>query len=235
MKVKFIERFVLTFLLLVFVFAAAYSNYAQKRAVDESKLPPYVENNKYFQKWITNHKNKDINLEADEFRLFEENEVYNTARIIVYPITDEVHVKAYKEYLENSENNKNARFSPDKSQVVEFTHALRFGISGRDFKPQELLYLGKRGDRVIENKLLQCSTRALCYIDRAYFINDDIVVASTFTLASENSTVPVAPCDYSQECEYIVTLYVMNIADNSALVYKSLPLNLVLDNKIGGF
>jgi hypothetical protein len=229
------ERIILFILLFALITLGAYSNYAEKKALDESKLPKYVEENNQFQKWITNHKNKDINLEADDFRLYEENEVYNSARIVVYPISDEIHTKAYTEALEFYKDIKKARFSPNKEQVVDYRHEIRFGISERNFKPQDLMYLGKRGDRIIENKLLQCSSDALCYIDRAFFVNDDTVVVSTFTLNNEVTGKVFAPCDYSQKCEYVVTLYVMNIADNSALVYKSPPINLVLNSKIEGF
>ncbi len=235
MKSPYIEKSVIFACVAVLIFLGAYSNYLEQQKVEDSKLPDYVEQNKYFQKWITNHKNSGIELEADEFRLFEENEVYNTSRIILFPVTNKEHFAAYKAALEKYKTIKDARFSPNGEQVVDFRNELRKGLSPNEYNPYELLYIGMRNDRIIENKLLQCSRDALCYIDRAYFVDDDIVVVSTFT---QNNEVPgkiFVPCTYEQMCEYVVTVYVMNIATNSALVYKSPPLELRLSEKIEGF
>ena len=54
------------------------SNIMQQKAVDRSKLPTKIEQSKGFQRWITNLKNKDLKTEADEFRLQEEVELYNS-------------------------------------------------------------------------------------------------------------------------------------------------------------
>jgi hypothetical protein len=235
MKTLIIERSLTFTALATLIFLGALLNFKEQKKIEDSKLPEYVEQNKYFQKWITNHKNSGIELEADEFRLFEENEVYNTARLIVFPVSDSLHNNAYKQLLNTYTNIKDARFSPNKAQIVDFRHEIRTGLSMNEYKPYELLYVGLRKDRIIENKLLECSRDALCYIDRAYFVTDDIVVASTFT---QNNEVPgkiFVPCSYEEKCEYTVTVYVMNIAANSSLVYKAPPLELRLSEKIEGF
>ena len=65
-----------------------YLNIEKQRSIDKSKLPERVEENKLFQRWITNLKNHDLNIEADEFKLKEENEIYNTTWMTVYSIDD---------------------------------------------------------------------------------------------------------------------------------------------------
>jgi uncharacterized membrane protein (DUF106 family) len=63
-----------------------YLNIEKQRSIDKSKLPERVEENKLFQRWITNLKNHDLNIEADEFKLKEEkrNLQYNLDDCLFY-------------------------------------------------------------------------------------------------------------------------------------------------------
>ncbi|PIS22210.1 hypothetical protein COT50_03135, partial [candidate division WWE3 bacterium CG08_land_8_20_14_0_20_41_10] len=59
--------FVISTLFLVLTIAGATAvNYKQDKDVDRTKIPSKLELSKSFQKWITNLKNKDLIIEADE-------------------------------------------------------------------------------------------------------------------------------------------------------------------------
>ncbi|KKS27336.1 MAG: hypothetical protein UU86_C0021G0011 [candidate division WWE3 bacterium GW2011_GWC1_42_102] len=81
----------------VAVTAGVWLNVAEQKSVDHSKLPDKVEQSIGFQRWITNLKNKDMFIEADEFTLKEENEIYNTKWMKVGYAPNEVHFYGLKE------------------------------------------------------------------------------------------------------------------------------------------
>ena len=64
----------------IFLFTGlgVYSNVIEQKSIDMSKIPEKVEESNWFQRWITNIKNKEIDISADGFELKEENEIYNT-------------------------------------------------------------------------------------------------------------------------------------------------------------
>lgn len=229
------EKVVITIILLFATSLGVYSNTHEKITEDKSKLPSYVEDSPLFQKWITNHKNKNINLEGDAFRLVEENEVYNSKRLKIYDASAPLIWQKYKDRLE-IDVKKGVRFSESKIQLVDFRYETRYGLDGEEIRPNELWYLGLRNGRIISNKLLACSEVKNCIHDRAFFISEDIIVASEFSRNVEAGEGIVPPaCGMAELCEYTVKLYVMDIASNSNLVYQSPPIKLILANKINGF
>lgn len=231
---KTLTRTVVTLFLGLLIMCGVYLNYSQKLKVDRSKLPRYVEDHKNFQKWITNHKNKDINLEADNFRLLEESEVYNTKRLKLYPVTDIAMLEKYKQELERQQTIVDKRISPNKKQLVNYEYDYRLGISNTTYLPSDVWYLGIRGDRIIENKLLSCNVKANCIFDRAFFISDDIIVVSEIMRDIDTDTT-YPPCALNEKCTYKVRLNVMDIAKNSNLIYESPVFDIVLSEKIEGF
>ena len=221
-------------LLFTLILLIVFFNFQEKLKVDRAKLPKYVEEHKNFQKWITNHKNKDINLEADAFRLLEETEVYNTERLKLYPITDKFMFTRYQQILKAQDKITDKRISPDGKQFVNYEFDYRIGLSNTTFMPSDVWYLGVRGDRVIENKLLSCNVEANCIFDRAFFISDDVVVVSEVARDIDTDST-YTTCGIDQICSYIIKLNVMDIANNSNLIYQSPPFNMVLADKIEGF
>lgn len=73
MNKNILEKAVVFCALGILIFLGAYSNFAEQQQIEETKIPETIEFNEYFQRWLTNHKNKNIPIEADQFRLYEEN------------------------------------------------------------------------------------------------------------------------------------------------------------------
>lgn len=231
---KPLERLLVVLVLTLLIGGGVYFNYSQKLQVDSVKLPSYVEQHKNFQKWITNHKNKDINLEADDFRLLEESEVYNTQRLKLYPLTDLIMLEKYNELVKDQANVVDKRTSPDGKQFVNYVYDYRIGLSNTTYLPSDVWYLGIRGDRIIENKLVSCNVKANCIVDRAFFISDDVIVVSE-VMRDIDTDLSYPPCSVTEVCTYKIRLNVMDIAQNSNLIYESPGFELVLADKIEGF
>ncbi len=92
-KLKYMSKrtalFVVSSVLLTAIIGAAtYTNYRRYKDIDRTKIPEKVETAKAFQKWITNAKNKKLELSADDFVMVEENEIYNTKWMSVYNIDE---------------------------------------------------------------------------------------------------------------------------------------------------
>ncbi|HDQ88656.1 MAG TPA: hypothetical protein ENN92_00715, partial [candidate division WWE3 bacterium] len=49
----------------------AYLNLEKKAAINEARLPTKVSESRSFLRWITNLKNKDVEIEGKEFELIE--------------------------------------------------------------------------------------------------------------------------------------------------------------------
>ena len=136
--------------------ATVYFNIQEQRAVDRSKIPEKGEAGKGFQKWITNLKNKDFVIEADEFRLVEENDL----EILKYT-------------YEKHKDIKGVVFSPSGEEFVDYRNIERYG-----YQTYEVRLYGLKEDKIIDARILDCSPKANCYFDRAYFLDNDVFVIS---------------------------------------------------------
>lgn len=215
--------FLATVALALAVSGATFVNYRQDKAVDRTKLPEKVELNKSFQKWITNLKNKDLILEADDFRLKEENEIYNTKWMTVYNI-DEAGVKEqFDQNISKYVDTKGVVYSPSKRQFIDYRNMPRDGYGAN-----QLHYYGLRDDKLLDARLLDCSTNLNCYFDRAYFLDNDVFVVSELSrnLDKRSPDIPVCPVD--QICTYTVKIHLVDLNKNSRLVYESRPFDVNL-------
>ncbi|MCA9308173.1 hypothetical protein KC980_01555 [candidate division WWE3 bacterium] len=225
--------------------ATVYLNYAQQKAVDRSKLPEKVELSKGFQKWITNLKNKGFEIEADEFRLKEENEIYNTTRMSVFSVDDNGIEEAFEAKLaeyKNIENQKFIEFSPSDRQFLDYRPEIRGerNEANREnedkhlYNPNDVQFYGLRDDKVIEAKILSCKLEANCYFDRAYFIDNHVFVISEVSRPFERGQV-LEPCTQNEPCIYTFKEHVIDLINNQDLIYESKPFEIVLSDKIEGF
>ena len=219
---------------------AVYSNIAEQLAIDQSKIPEKVEKSKDFQKWITNLKNKDFEIEADEFRLKEENEVYNTQRMWVYSIDNDDEMEKFEKALLEHKDLDQVVYSPSERGFIDYRHELRVEITGTgeedgiQFAPNDARYYGVRDDKLIDSKILSCYEGANCYFDRAYFLSNDVFVISEISRNIEKRDI-VPPCLPTETCIYTFKIHVIDLINNSNLVYESKPFELVLTNKLGDF
>lgn len=232
-------------LILILVATGVYFNQIEKMSIDQSKIPSKVEESGGFQRWITNLKNNEFIINADEFSLIEENEIYNTKWMTIKSVDQDGVLEEFEKELEvkKDKNIKGIAFSPSERQFVDYRHEERDINSSTDepYHANEIHYLGMRDDKVIDAKFLDCSISANCYFDRAWFLEDsnDIFVVSEFSLVNtadgertKNGTRDGAKtknCASDEICTYTIKLHVIDLITNSRLVYVSNPFDLNFD------
>ncbi len=226
------KKIKLEYLLVVAIFTlvalAAAINIQKQLSIDQSKLPEKVEEAKGFQRWITNLKNSGLEyVNADDFFLVEENEIYNTRWMEVYSLDEEGRQEEFEKTIDEHKDLKKVIFSPSERLFIDYRHEIRNGA-----KPNEVHFYGARDDKIIDARILDCSIRANCYFDRAYFLSNDVFVISEFSrdMHKRDTTTPECPKD--SECTYTIKIHVIDLINNSRLVYESKPFNIVLSQLI---
>ena len=203
-------------------------NVNEQLSIDQSKIPEKVEEHKGFQRWITNLKNKGLeHVDADQFRLQEENEIYNTKWMQVYSTDDEEQMDRFEQAIEEHQKLPMVIFSPSERLFIDYRNENRNG-----YKPNEVHFYGIRDDKIIDARILDCSARANCYFDRAYFLSNDVFVISEFSRDIDKKDKTTELCPIDQECTYSIKLHVIDLINNSRLVYESKTFNIVLSELI---
>ncbi len=219
---------VLVILIFLLVGAGVYINVRQQLSIDRSKLPEKVEENKGFQRWITNLKNKGLDyVDADEFSLVEENEIYNTRWMQVFSLDEKGRQEEFEKNITDHQNLDNVIFSPSERLFIDYRNMKRDG-----YKANEVHFYGVRDDKIIDARILDCNPDANCYFDRAYFLSNDVFVISEFsrTIDKHDATAPACPID--TKCEYSIKIHVIDLINNSRLVYESKPFKIILSEVI---
>lgn len=215
--------YILVAIISISIAVGVYSNVLEQKSIDRSKLPQKVEENNGFQRWITNLKKKEIETEADEFRLIEENEVYNTKWMKVYSADDEKMSKEYEKILENNRNIEKVIYSPSDRIFIDFRFEPRDG-----YDAGEVRYFGQSDDKIIDLRALGCKNKTNCYFDRGYFLENDLFVVSELSLSlNENQR-----CKRNEECLYTFKIHVVDLKHNKRLIYESLEKKLILEKTI---
>jgi hypothetical protein len=209
--------------ILGFVVLGAASNIQQQNAVDASKLPEKIEVNRYFQRWITNLKNKKLEIAADDFNLKEKNEIYNTKWVRIYSL-DEPDVKAaFEKNINDHQNIEKIVFSPSGREYLDYRNIEREG-----FMVNEVHFYGQKEDKLIDARVVDCSVRANCIFDRAYFLDNDTFVVSEISRNIDKKDQATALCDTTQLCTYTFKIHFVDLINNSRYVYESRPFEVVL-------
>lgn len=198
-------------------------NVKEQKSIDHSKLPDKVEQSIGFQRWITNLKNKDMVIEADEFTLKEENEIYNTKWMKVYSIEDEGMREKYNKTVESLRGVKKVVFSPSDRELIDYRPEYRDG-----YAPNEAHFYGLKEDKIIDARILDCSAHANCYFDRAYFLDNDVFVISEFSRTIDKKDEVSATCSLQETCEYSAKVHVIDLINNKRLVYESRPFQAIM-------
>lgn len=215
-------------LLLISIFTI---NTIQKKSVDLTKLPEKVEESNGFQRWITNLKNKDFDIEADEFRLVEENEIYNTKWIKIYDFESEEAKELYENVFNEVEDQDKIVYSPSERRFVDYRD-----IARRDYKPTEVYFFGAQDNKLLDARIVGCSNDANCYFDRAFFLenSNEVFVVTEISFAGEvnlREGEQGQVCDITEICTYSFKIHVVDINKNSRAVYESEPFELNLSEK----
>ena len=199
----------------------------QQRAVTNAKLQPEIALSGGFQRWITNLKNKGLQVEGDEFRLLESTAVFNSQWLKVASLNTPGEEDIYNNTLKSMQKVKKVVFSPDNTAFVDYRNEVREGAL-----PTQVKYYGLKGDKVLDANVIDCSALANCYFDRAYFIDNDTFVVSEFSRNIDKKDTTAAVCKTSETCTYTIKVHVVNLLTNSRLEYQSKPMDLVLDKVI---
>jgi len=218
------------FLILVILGAVGlglYTNVMQQKSIDKSKLPQKVEEERMFQRWMTNLKNKGLEIEADEFRLKEENEIYNTTWMTVKSVDDPEDKALFEKTLAESKDIKKIVFSPNERIFVDFRNIDRETVLANQVR----LY-GLKEDKIIDARVLDCSTRANCYFDRAYFLDNDVFVVTEFSRDIDKKDENTPLCPKEELCTYTIKLHLVDLVHNKRSVYVSKPFDVVLSDLI---
>jgi hypothetical protein len=211
-----------------FVAMGVTSNILQQNAVDRSKLPIKIEQSKGFQRWITNLKNKNLDVGADDFRLQEEVELYNSKWTNVSSIEQPGKQEEFNAIIaEHQDIKKLVVFSPSKREFLDLRSIDRNG-----YKSNEVRFYGQKENKIIDTKILDCSLLANCYFDRGFFLNNDVFVVTEFSRNVHKKDPNPPLCAMNQECEYTIKLHVIDLINNSRLVYVSQPFTTVLETLI---
>lgn len=218
----------LIFLIFALVISGVALNTIEKNSIDQSKLPEKVESNPNFQRWITNLKNKGLDeIEADKFVFKEENEIFNTKWVKVYSADDAQIIEEYSQKLVEHKDLKKVVYSPSERLYLDFRPEERDG-----YLPNEVSFYGQLDDKVLDARIVDCSTRSNCYFDRAYFIENEIFVITEISRNIDKKLDLIEECGADESCEYTFKLHFVDLKNNQRLVYESNAFDAVLDDLI---
>ena len=226
-------KYILSGLILLMIGLGVFFNIQEKNAVDESKLPEKVELSKGFQRWITNLKNKGLVIEADEFNFIEKNEIYNSKWMTITSVDKAGEKEKFEATLANNQNIKHVVFSPSEREFIDFRNIQKgMGPDGKPFEPNEVRFYGMSDDKIIDARILDCSVRANCYFDRAYFLSNDLFVISEVSRNIDKHDETAPECAANVTCTYTIKIHVIDLINNSRLVYESKPFDAVIADLI---
>ena len=223
---RYVDKILLAIILLS-VAGGVFLNIKQQASIDRSKLPTKVEEDRLFQRWITNIKNNDFEIEADEFKLKEESEIYNTTWMTVYSSDDPKQMELYEKTIEENKGLSKVVFNPNERIFIDYRNIPRGKLMANEVR----LY-GLKEDKILDARILDCSTKSNCYFDRAYFLDNDVFVISEFSRNVDKRDNTVGLCDINLVCSYTIKVHVIDIIHNKRWVYESKPFDTVLPDLI---
>lgn len=213
----------LTAAIFLLICGGVFINVKQQLAVDESKLPQKLEDNNLFQRWITNLKNNDVDVGADDFRLLEEAEIYNTMWVTIKSIDGPGVEEWFNNELLTHQDLDKVVFSPSDKEFIDFRPILR-----GEYEQNEVRFFGQKEDKILDSKVVDCSIRANCYFDRAYFLDNDVFVVTEISRNIDKHDDTAELCPIDESCTYTIKLHLVDLVQNKRLVYESNTFDIVL-------
>jgi len=221
--------YIIIILIIILTGLGVYSNIYQQKAQDNSKLPSKIEEDGGYQRWIKNLKNKGFKIEAEEFILTEEEQIYNTKWINIKSIDDKGIEEYFNQTINDNKNIDKIIYSPSDRSFLDYRNIVKTAVSpeGNFYQPYEVRFFGIRDSKLIEARILECYNKANCYFDRAYFLSNDVFVVSEFSLEVKNKdsndygNLDIIPCNIDQFCEYTIKIHLLDLVNNSKKTYES--------------
>lgn len=209
---------VLIIIVIAFVALGVYSNVLQQLANDRTRLPTKVITARAYQRWITNAKNKGFNITSTDFKLSQEVQIYNSKWIKVFAIDDPKQKDIFEQVLAAHRNIDKIIFSPSDREFIDYRAIARDG-----YLPTQVHFYGQKEDKIIDLRVIDCSAKANCYFDRAYFLSNDLFVVSELSRNIDKKDQTVPDCAPTAECTYSFKLHLVDLINNSRLIYESKP------------
>lgn len=215
-------------ILFVFIFGlvslVVYSNISEQRSIDKSKIPTKLEENSKFQKWITNAKNKDIEIEADKFKFVEDSNIFNTIWTSTSSIDNEQVRADYERNMGILSKFKTSEYSPNEREIVNFDNSERFG-----FTANQVFFYGLREDKILLTRVVDCEIESNCYFHRAGFLDNHVFFVAELSLKDFTKKNPVT-CEPKGVCKYSFKIHFIDLVNNSRTVYESEAFEGIFDD-----
>jgi hypothetical protein len=213
-NMKHLDKLLVIFIIF-FISLGVGINLNQQYSVDRTKIPSKLESNGKFQKWLTNVKNKNIPLEADNMKFIEDSNIFNTIWTSTTSIDDPKNRSFYEENIKSLSLYKESEFSPNEREVVNYSFGNRFGYGSN-----EVFFYGLREDKVLQTRIVKCELEENCYFHRAGFLDNHVFFISEVSLHNFNKENP-AICSPSQICQYSFKVHLVDLNNNSIVTYQS--------------
>ena len=194
-----------------------YLNVKEQLSIDKSKIPSKLEENSKFQKWLTNAKNKGINVEADKFKFVEDSNIYNTIWTSTSSIDNDAARSGYENNMKTLEAFKTSEKSPNEREIVNYDNSERFG-----FLKNQVFFYGLREDKILLTRVVDCENESNCYFHRAGFLDNHVFFVAELSLKDFTKKNPVT-CDPTKVCKYSFKIHFVDLINNSRTVYESEP------------
>ncbi len=193
------------------VTSITFINLQEKSKINESRLPEKVATSRYFNRWITNLKNKEIEIEGKEFSLVEEREALNMSVLKVYSLDDPEKKAQLEQTLADLQNTSHVAFAPNNRLILDYRDQIK-----EEFGPNQVRLFGQKESKIIEAQIIDCYTPHNCYFDRAYFLTNDFFVIHEFSLANRNDT-----CTREETCKHTFKTHLVDLISNKVRTYAS--------------
>jgi len=175
-----------------------------------------------------------VEVNADGFKLVEENEIYNTKWLKISSIEEPGKQEEFEKTIEENKDIRYIVFSPSEREFLDYRHEIRNVISpnGDFYQPNEVRFYGQKEDKIIEARILDCSLRANCYFDRAYFLSNDLFVITEISRNIDKKDTTTPECPINSICTYTIKLHLIDLINNKRYVYESASMDLNLEELI---
>lgn len=215
---KSFDKILISIIAILIATGVSFNLYKQY-SVDKTKLPFKVESHSRFQRWLSNLKDKGLDLEADKFRFLEENNLFNSIWTSTESIDNDISRKNYDLNMQELLKLKESAKSPNEREIVNFTHSDRFG-----FLPNQVFFYGLREDRILKTKVAECPDNSNCDFHRAAFIDNHVFFIMELSLKNFDKKNPKT-CRLDEICEYTFKVHLIDLNNNSRTVYQSETIN----------
>lgn len=211
---KHLDKFLISGIFLG-VILTVFFNIKEQLSIDRSKIPSKLEENSKFQKWLTNAKNKDMQIEADNFSFVEDSNIYNTIWTSTYSIDKDEFRKQYEENMAFLRTFKTSEESPNEREIVNYDNSDRFG-----FTANQVFFYGLREDKILLTRVVDCEFEENCFFHRAGFLDNHVFFVAELSLKDFSKKNPIT-CDPKQVCKYSFKIHLVDLMNNSRTVYES--------------